>query len=561
MPVIEVLFNDLQRLVKADLPRNLAELTDILSYVKGEAVSLEEDALSIEIKDGNRPDLWCVEGIARELKGALGVEEGLREYVVKGFSGISMEVDPRLENIRPFIGCAVVKEVHLTSEVIRELMHLQDKLDQTYGRRRRRASIGLYNLGLITPPLQFDVAKPEDVSFVPLGGEVEMTLREIVESHPKGIEYGHLVKKHERWPILRDSKEKVLSIPPIINSNNLGKISEGEEDIFVEVTGTDYRTVLNTLKIVTLSLADRGEEIFSTQVRYPYGEERVVSTPNLSVKEVRLDLNYVNQILGLSLKVDMVLKLLKRARYNVKWSGGSSIEVTVPCYRMDVMHQLDIIEDVAIMYGYNNLKPRWPQQITFGKISDFEAFSDATREVMTGLGFQETLSFSLSNDEQLFRKMNLKGEKAVELLNPTSLRFTCLQSWLIPSLMDFLSKNTHVEYPQRIFEVGDCVVPDEASETGVQNIRKLACLITHSNSNFSEIKASLNAFSINMGFKHQLFESTHKSFIEGRVGTIFVQKKQVGIIGEINPLILEMWGLENPVTGFEVNLSTLMNAT
>ena len=561
MPVIEVLFNDLQRLVKVDLPIDLAELTDLLSYVKGEAVSLEEDALSIEIKDGNRPDLWCVEGIARELKGALGVEEGLREYVVNGFSGVSVEVDPRLEKIRPYIGCAVVKEVHLTSEVIRELMHLQDKLDQTYGRRRRRASIGLYNLGLITPPLQYGVAKPEDVSFVPLGGEVEMDLREIVESHPKGIEYGHLVKKHERWPILRDSEERVLSIPPIINSNDLGKISEGEEDIFVEVTGTDHRTVLNTLTIVTLSLTDRGEEIFSTQIRYPYGEERVVSTPNLSVKGLRLDLDYVNQVLGLSLKVDVVLKLLKRARYNVRWSSGRSIEVTVPCYRMDVMHPLDVIEDVAIMYGYNNLKPRWPQQITFGNISDFEAFSDATREVIVGLSFQEILSFSLSNGERLFRKMNLREGKAVELLNPTSLRFTCLRSWLIPSLMDFLSKNTHVEYPQRVFEVGDCVVPDETSETGVRNVRKLACLIAHSNSNFSEIKASLNAFSINMGFKHQLVEVTHKSFIEGRVGTILAQGRQVGIVGEINPLVLEMWDLNNPVTGFEVNLSTLMDIT
>ena len=238
MPVIEVLFNDLQRLVQVDLPRDLAELTDLLSYVKGEAVSLEDGALSIEIKDGNRPDLWCVEGIARELKSVLGVEEGVREYVVYGVSGVEVEVDAGLEKIRPYIGCAIVKEVHLTNDIIRELMHLQDKLDQTYGRRRRRASIGLYNRGLITPPLRYGLAKPEAVSFVPLGGEGKMNLREIVNTHPKGIEYGHLVKLHERWPILQDSKERVLSIPPIINSNDLGKISEGEEDIFVEVVGS-----------------------------------------------------------------------------------------------------------------------------------------------------------------------------------------------------------------------------------------------------------------------------------------------------------------------------------
>jgi len=559
MPVIDVIFTDLQRLIGVPLPKGRDALNDLLAYVKGEAERLEGDALSIEIKDGNRPDLWSVEGIARELRGVIGVEDGLREYAVTGYSGVRIDVDPRLETVRPYIGASVVKQVRLTDDVIRELMHLQDKLDQTYGRRRRRASIGLYNYRLIKPPLTYKVTRPEDVRFVPLGGTEELDLREIVATHPKGIEYGHLVTKHERWPLLLDAVEKVLSIPPIINSNDLGRITEGVMDILVEVTGTTPQTVLNTLTIVTLSLADRGEAIYSTEIHYPYGENRQVSTPELATHVVRLDVNQVHRVLGANLTADAVLTLLKRARYDARRVGEDALEATVPCYRIDVIHPADVIEDIAIMLGYNNLEPRWPQQITIGAISAVEAFSDVTREIMIGLGFQGILSFSLINEERLFTQMNVKDTPVVEIANPTSSRFTLIRNWLMPSLMDFLSNNTHVEYPQRVFEVGDCVVLDDASETGARTVRKLAGLIAHSNASFSEAKAVVDAFFLNIGFLYRLNEAAHPSFIDGRVGNIVVHDRDVGVVGEVHPRVLEMWGLENPVTGFEVDLSSLMD--
>ncbi len=285
MPTVNVLFNDLQRLIGQKLPTNQAELNEILSYVKGETELFYGDELAIEIKDGNRPDLWNVEGIARALKGVLGIERGLREYPIIGDSGIKTYVDKNLRNIRPYIGCSVVKGVKLDNEVIRELVHLQDKLDQTYGRKRKRSSIGLYNLELIRPPIKYRSVKPNEISFTPLESMEEMSLTQILERHPKGIEYGHIVKKYKRWPILIDSKNEVLSFPPIINSNDLGRITEDIEDIFVEVTGTSYETVLNTLTLVTLSLADRGEHIYSTKIFYPYafssGNKFEDVTPNL----------------------------------------------------------------------------------------------------------------------------------------------------------------------------------------------------------------------------------------------------------------------------------------
>ncbi len=559
MPVIEILFSDLQGLLNTHLPYDREALNDILAYVKGEVERWDGDEVSIEIKDGNRPDLWSVEGIARELRGVLGIEGGLIPYDIHTSSHIKIEVNPDLYPIRPFIAASIVEDVSLTDDIIREFMHLQDKLDQTYGRRRSRASIGLYNYDLITPPLKYTVAKPTEISFTPLGETYQMDLATILRTHPKGIQYGHIINSYEHWPILIDSLSKVLSLPPIINSNDLGRITEGNQNIFVEVTGTVYRTVLNTLNLVTLSLADRGHNILSTIIQYPYPVEKKqqVITPHFATSSVTLSVETVNQVLGLTLAPHEVEALLQKARYGVKEIKSHMIEVIVPSYRIDVMHPRDVIEDIAIMYGYNNITPRWPQQITFGEISEIEQFSDITREIILGLGFQEILSFTLTNKEKVVQRMGIPDTSIVELVNPTSQRFTCLRNWLLPGLLEFLSHNTHIEYPQKIFEVGECAILDDSRANRVATQRKLGCVIAHSIANFSEIKSEAEAFFRNIGVTPDLTTTQHSTFIEGRVGSLQFDKTQIGILGEIHPRILEAWGIEIPVTGLELNLTQL----
>jgi len=554
VPTVDVLFNDLQRLIGLKLPREIDDLNEILSSVKGEVESLEGDELSVEIKDGNRPDLWNVEGIARELMGALGIEEGLRGYAVKDYSGVEVTVDPRLRGIRPYIACSVVKAVSLDYEAIRGLMHLQDKLDLTYGRKRTRTSIGVYNYDLIKPPVRYGVANPTEISFVPLRDTRELSLRQILDTHPKGLEYGHILEEHKNWPILSDANGGILSLPPIINSNDLGRIEEGVRDIFVEVTGTVYQTVLNTIMIVTLSLADRGEDILSAKIHYPYGKVGMDETPRLKTRTMNLKTSYVDQILGLNLNVQHVVKLLKKARYDAHQVDEETVALTIPCYRIDVMHPVDVIEDIAIKYGYNNIEPQRPQFITFGRLSDAEVQSDLAREVMVGLGFQEVLSFSMSNKLKLFNKMNIEDGQVIEISNPMTLRYNCLRNWLMPSLIEFLSKNTSVECPQRLFEVGECVVPDKNSLTGVRDVIKLACLSIHPKASFSEIKSILDSFLRNMGVEYEVEEKAFKSFIDGRVGAILVDGEEIGFIGEVDPRVLEAWKLENPVVGFEIDL-------
>jgi len=557
MPTVELNREDLESLLGMRLPEDVEELNEILAYVKGEVKGLDYEEIRIELKDSNRADIWSAEGLARALRGFLGLEGGLKEYRVAGSSGVEVYVNPRLKDIRPYIGCAVVKDVKLTDAAIRQIMRFQDKMDQTYGRNRRRTSIGLYEFDLVKPPLHFTVAKPKEISFVPLEFDEELTLEEILEKHPKGRDYGHIVRQFPVWPIFMDSENHVLSFPPIINSNDLGRITEKTRNVLIEVTGTSYETVLDTLINVTVALADRGGAIYSAEIHYPYLGMADDVTPNLDVDTISLDISYVQRFIGLKLNASEIISLLEKARYGIAESSETKIDVQVPCYRVDVLHPIDVVEDIAIAYDYNRIPDEWPQLATVGKISDETIFRDYIREIMVGLGFQEVLTYIMSNPETLFAKMNLKPSRVVELANPKITSMTCLRNWLLPSLMELLSHNVHVDYPQRIFEVGYCVVHDEKRENKTRDIEKLACVNIHSNANFTEAKAQLDALLSNLGVKYDLEETRHESFIEGRAGKIMLGKKEAGIIGEIHPQVLQNWELENPASAFEISIDQL----
>jgi phenylalanyl-tRNA synthetase beta chain len=438
-------------------------------------------------------------------------------------------------------------------------MHMQDKLDQSYGRNRQRTSIGLYAFDLLKPPLTYGVAKPTAVSFAPLGFAEKMSLKEILQKHPKGLAYGHIVNKHPMYPILLDAEKKVLSFPPVINSNDLGRITDQTRNVLVEVTGTSNEAVLNVLKIVTLSLVDRGGKAYAARVHYPKAETPAV-TPDFEARLIDLDVAYANKVTGLKLTAKQIAELLPKAGHSINNVGCDRISVRVPCYRIDVMHAVDLIEDVAIAYGYDRIEPLWRRLPTTGGLRLEQRLIDIAREIMVGLGFQEVFTYTLTNPENLFTKMNLKKQPIVEIANPKVQTLTCMRNWLLPSLLEFLSSNLSIEYPQKIFELGKVTVPDEKGETKTRDEDWLAAVVSHANASFTEIKSDLDALFTNLGLEWTIKETKHPSFIEGRAGTITVQGAKIGIMGEIDPTVLVSWKLENPVAAFEIDMAKLVRA-
>ena len=560
MPTIDVELGEFEKLLNFSFNCNIEKLDEVLTLVKGEVkhFNQQENVMNIEIKDTNRPDLWSVEGLARALRGYLNSED-LKEYVVKGPS-IDVSVDSKLSSIRPFMGVAVVENLKLSDTIIRGLIHLQDKLDQTYGRNRQKTSIGLYDYSLMNPPLHYTVAKPDKVKFTPLGFDEQMNLAEILERHPKGIEYGKIVKGHSVYPLILDSKGKILSFPPIINSNDLGRVTAETRSVLVEVTGTAHQAVLNALKLVTLALADRGGQVSSGTIKYAFDGSEVV-TPDFRSRLMELSVEYANRILGLQLTSKQMARLLPRAGFGVEKTSPRNIMVSVPCYRVDVMHQIDLVEDLAIAYGYDHIEPVWRELATTGSMSTEQHLIDVAREFMVGLSFQEILTYNLTNFENLFDKMNLEKSAIVEVANPKVETMTCLRNSLLPSLMEFLGNNTSIEFPQRIFELGKVTSLDDTKETKTRDENWLAAVTAHVSACFTEIKSVLDSFLMNFGVDWQIKETLHSSFIDGRIGKVIINGENVGFIGEIHPLVLENWKLENPVAAFEISIDKIIQST
>ena len=557
MPSLQFSLTDLEGLLGKNVPRDKEGLNEIFAFVKSDVESLEGDAVSIEVKDSNRPDIWAVEGIARALRGYLGVGR-TRQIKVAGRSNLKVVVDKRLKPIRPFISTAIVKGLQPTDEALKSWINLQDKLDQTYGRKRKRASIGFYQADLIQSPLSYTVANPEIITFAPLGSEKKQSLREIMETHPKGAEYGEIISQFETWPILVDGADNVLSLPPVINSNDLGRITKETRNILVEVTGTNAETVHNTLKIVVSSLAERGGKIYSCQETYPYGSPRRVVSPDLSPTWSSLRLSHIKKLLGTSLSLKEASRFAERAGYRVRRATGDTVQLEIPCYRTDIMHSVDMVEDIAIAMDINKLKPEWPRIWTMGGLAMETSETENAAEIMIGLGFQEVLTYGLTSPVVVSSNMQSGEAKLVELLNPRMTTHTVLRNWLLPSLLELLSHTTHVDHPQRIFEIGPCINRGENQVQPIQETRKLAAVTIHANAGYTEIRSFLDAVAENEGRSFQIRAKEHPSFLSGRCGAIISKKgTDVGIIGEVSPRVIKSWGLNLPAAAFEIELSAL----
>ena len=525
--------------------------------MKGDVESLEGDAVSIEVKDSNRPDIWSVEGIARVLRSTLGIGR-TKEIRIAGKSGLNVVIDKRLKQIRPFISTAIVKGLQPTDNALKSWINLQEKLDQTYGRKRKKASIGFYQADLIESPLSYTVGNPDIITFAPLEYEKKQTLREIVETHPKGAEYGEIISHFDAWPVLVDGGDNVLSMPPVINSNDLGRITTETSNVLVEVTGTNAETVHDTLKVVVSSLAERGGRIYSCQETYPYGTRRRVVSPDLSPTTHSLRVSYINGLLGTSLSSREAARFAEKAGYQVRRATGDTLQLEIPCYRTDIMHSVDIVEDIAIAMDINKLKPEWPRIWTVGSLARETDETERVAEIMIGLGFQEVLTYALTSPLVVSNNTQSSGGELVELLNPRMTTHTALRNWLLPSLLELLSHNTHVDYPQRIFEIAPCISRGVNEVRPVQESRKLAAVIIHANAGFTEIRSSLDALTKSEGRSFQIRDKEDPSFLSGRCGAIISNDgREIGTIGEVNPRVVRSWGLSLPAAAFEIELPAL----
>jgi phenylalanyl-tRNA synthetase beta chain len=539
MPVITVDRKDFCELLGKDL--SIEEIEDKLPMIGVAWEGREKDEFSVEVNP-NRPDMLSVEGLVRAFSSFIGLKTGLRTYKAEK-SLYLVRVDPATKPIRPYIVCATVTGIAMTEELIKSLMQLQEKLHITHCRKRRKASIGVYDLDKIKFPLLYTVKDPS-FKFIPLEETKEMTLENILKHTQKGKDYAWILKGKDKYPILIGADDVVLSMPPIINSEDT-KVDENTENLFIDVTGTDEKTINEILNIVVTSLAERGGRIHEIRIKYP---DREIHTPNLETRMMNLDPAYVNKLLGLKLTNYEMIEYLQKMGFDAVEIGKENLQVIIPCYRTDIMHAIDLVEDIAIGYGYDRFEPEIPKISTIGEETPLEVFSRGLRNLLIGYGLQEVVTFILTNKENCFKKMRMEEKDVIETANPKTEEYSIVRSWLLPSLMEVLWRNRHREYPQNIFEVGDVVKLDPTSDTGARTMRRLGIMLCHSKANFSEMKSMVESILSNLGIKkYKVEESKLPCFIPGRAAKIIVDRKNLGRFGEIHPEVISNWELEMPV--------------
>jgi len=531
MPTIDIKKKDLDGLIGKKLSVSVLERQLMLAKAELKDYNVESDELKVELSDSNRPDLWSAEGVARQIRTALNGKAEEYPFFRPGRKATRViRVDREMKKVRPYIAACTAQGLRMNEDVLTQMIQSQDKLAEIFGRMRSTVSIGVYELDKIVFPVDYRLAAPDEVSFMPLGMEERLTLGQILERHPKGVQYGGIVRPFGKYPILLDSMQHVLSFPPIINSAEIGEVKTDTRNVLVEITGTDQRMVALTLNIIAVSLFERGAEIDPVLVAYPYDTPmgKKVMFPRDTSASVTVPLIHFTRALGEQVAAADLRQRLGAYGHRVRTAKGK-VTVTYPPYRDDIMHPMDLVEDYAISRGYDNFEAVMPRQSTVGGLSRIELLSDSVRGHMVGAGFQEFVTNILCSREELEDAL-VPGDRLVEVDNVMSLAYSVLRNRVLPSLLNVEASSSKAFYPHRTFEVGEIAVPDETTDMGTRTDLNLAALISHPAANFSEIHSTLDVLLYYLGVEYGLEPAEHPLCLSGRCGKVIVGSREAGYI-------------------------------
>lgn len=544
MPLINFKYSDLCTMLGQDVPQET--LVQRIPMIGADMHDTEPGCEDMGVEFfPDRPDLYSVEGLARALRAFLDIEPGMKKYDV-GRSGIEVTVDPSVKKMRPWFLCGVVKDVEITDEFLRSLMELQEKLHITIGRKRSKLAIGIHDLDKVEPPFIYKLVDPHSVRFVPLAMDEEMDLAEILEKNEKGRAYAHLLDGFDEYPIILDRDGAVLSFPPIINGV-LTTVTTGRHNLFIDVTGNDRKAVKGALDIVATALAERGGKI-ETVVMHDSGE--TFESPDLSPSIRMFSASACDRFLGTTLGPEGMVECLRRMGMDAV-ADGDQVTVTIPSVRLDIMHDVDIYEDVATGYGFERFGGTYSLTQTSGAMSPLTTFSENLRDVMVGLGFNEVTTLTLSNQRDEFGISGLPEVDVVRVLNPITEDHTCLRPYLMPSLIRILRHNKHRDLPQRIFEIGN-VVRDNLTKP------RLCAMVTASKTSFTEIKSLTESVLREMGLDYTLEQCDLPTFVPGRGAKVMLDGKQIGVFGEMAPAVVVAYEITHPIIFMEIDLEPIV---
>jgi len=540
MPVVELSYIRLQKLVGKVSKK---QISVSLPFLGLDIESEDKDLVRVEYSP-NRPDYSTDFGIALGLQGLLGIKTGAIKLNIKKSTQYKISVDSKVSKIRPFVTGIIAKNGKIDDKTIKQFMTMQEDLHFGIGRKRKKSSIGIHDLDKISFPLSYTIAN-RNHKFIPLTSQKELSISEILQNTDVGKDYGHLLGNSSNMPVILDVNKQTVSFPPIINAA-ITTVTTKTKNLFVEVTGINKEDAEDMLSVVATILQKAGFSLETVQIS---GAKN--STPKLGEKKISVDSLLINQILGLNLNTSKIVSSLKKSRLDASIKGKKII-CTIPAYRFDIFGPMDLVEETALGYGIQNLEPTLSPSQTIGQTNPVSSQLKSLSKIMVGLGYLEALNSSLTSKRVLYDLTNRDSTKIISVLDSKSQEHTILRDLILPGLLENLSKNIHESYPQRLFEIGTVFT----LENPISEKINFSGISAHQDANFTEIKSIIQS-ALKTGFdvKIDTKTATHPAFEDGRCASIVIDKKSVGIVGEINSKIIENYKIRVPVIGFELSLS------
>ncbi|CAM6025734.1 unnamed protein product [Sphagnum balticum] len=540
----------------------------------------EEIIYKIDVP-ANRYDLLCLEGIARALR-IFGQKQSVPIFSCKSsltHSYQRMVVKPETALIRPFVVCAVLRGVTFNESRYNSFIDLQDKLHQNLCRKRTLVAIGTHDLDTLQGPFTYEALPPADINFVPLKQRNEFNAAELMEFYKSDMKlkkFLSIIEGSLVYPVLYDSKRRVLSLPPIINGAH-SAITLKTRNVFIECTATDLtkaKIVLNTMVTMFSEYSIPQFEVEPVEVVSPDGRSNLY--PDLSVHSLEVDVSSINGVIGVSLQAQEMAELLNRMQLSATVTSDAKLKVLVPPTRSDILHPCDVAEDVAIAYGYNNIVRTVPTSYTQGKQQPLNHFSDLVRAEIAMAGFTEVVTWILGSHHENFAMVNREddGKTAVIVGNPRTSEFEVVRSSLLPGILKTMGHNKDSPRPIKLFEVSDVVRLDTEEDVGAANHRHLAALYCNLNSGFEVIHGLVDRLMEIVGVPVVEFDENTQSysdngyyitpsqepeFFTGRQANIMFKGSRIGTFGIVHPEVMQRFDITDPCSAVEMIIEPFLS--
>jgi phenylalanyl-tRNA synthetase beta chain len=500
----------------------------------------------IEIEfNADRPDVISAVGLARALRYFMRRSRDFDYEVKDEEEGFEITVGSNVSKVRPYVSALVVKNIRLGEEELKDIINFTDKLSETYGRKRKKIAIGLHDLKEVKPPFSYD--SYEDEQFIPLNRAKQMRYSEVLEKEEKGRDYGHLMGKSGRKYVALKDSIGTMALVPIINSERT-RVSSSTKSIIIDITGNSKYVIEKIADMLAANFIDMDCDVYRVKVNYG---GKSYSLPRMERTVISIPLEQVNKELGVSVGFNNVILLGNKMGHEAALVGRN-IRFRVPAYRIDVLNDQDVIEDIAIAYGYDYIQPIPLPTVNQGTLEEKDRIMRGMGEAMVGLGFMEAMNSYVTNEDINFRNMRVKDKDAIKISNPKTAMATMFRTWLTPSLLKELSMSMHDRLPHRLFELDMAFRLEDDMPIEQYHLAAVNC---DAQVNFNDMKATFESFAGVQCLDCKIRKGSNASAIDGRCAEILLDDDVIGFIEEIHPEVLSNFGIEEPVTAFEIDLS------